>query len=101
ADLELPGRLGAVGEGGLHDALGPRNGQLALVGGVTGRDDEFAVALPLEAGEEGGVFPELLASPLGEGMVVALGALQANAEEDARRGRAQVLRRGILGEVIG
>ena len=49
--------------------------------------------------EEGGEAPELLALPVGEGMVVALGTLDADAEEDAGGAGGQVLRLEFLGEV--
>ena len=45
-------------------------------------------ALALDAGEEGGVLPELRALPLGEGVVVTLGALQLHAEEQPGRAAA-------------
>jgi len=50
-----------------------------------GGDEALALlAERLDAGEEGGVFPELLARILVEGVVVTLGALELDAQEQPR-----------------
>ena len=60
-----------------------------LVRILAGGDREVALLLPLDSGEEGGVAPELLAFPVAERVVVALGALDLDAEEQAGGGAAR------------
>ena len=48
-------------------------------------------------GEEGSVFPKLVAGPLGEGVVMALGALQLHSQEQPGRAARQVLRLVFIG----
>src|SRR2546421_12844416 len=76
--LELPLRDTAVEELRLHDALGAGDGDLLAVRGLVPRNSEVALVLPLQPREEGSVLPELLALPVGEGVMMALGTLQAH-----------------------
>src|SRR5204863_8825964 len=64
------------------------------------RDLDLA-ALPLrrQVGEEPGILPELSPCPLGEGVVVTLGALQLDAEEQSGRAASEVLRLVLVGLV--
>ena len=79
----------------------PPNTPVFLDSTSPGRVHEAVVVLlpsgarPGQAGlhvvEERGELPELLLLPLGEGVVVALGAFQLHAQEEARRRRRDVL----------
>ena len=50
-----------------------------------------------DVGEERRVLPELVARPFGEGVVVALGALEVDPEEQSRGAAGQVLRLRLVG----
>src|SRR5262249_10939983 len=101
ATLRLPLRLSTVEEAGLRDLLRPRDGQLALGGVFLFGGEEVLDAARLDAGEEGGEPPELFAFPVGEGVIVALVALAAAAEQTPRGAARRVLRLDLLGGVKG
>src|SRR5262249_62318067 len=92
AGLRLPLRFLAVEELRLDRPRRPRNGEFVLVGLLGSGQDEVLQALRADAGEECGKAPELFALPVSKGVVVTLGALDADAEEHARRAGRQVLR---------
>ncbi len=99
AGLVAPQRLLAVEKAGLGDALGAGDGQFAAVGDLAQRRVNAVLALRSDAAEESGLAPELLARPFAERVIVALGAFQADAEEQPGRARRQVLRLALLGLV--
>src|SRR5204862_7048673 len=85
-------------------------GRVALrVGGLLAVEDAGLDAPPgpgdvevARAAEEGRQLPELLAGPVAAGaVVVALGALQLDAQEQAGGGGGQVLRLALVGLVEG
>src|SRR5207245_1621351 len=100
-DLVLELRLRAVQEARLHDAVRSGNRDLALVAAFAVGADETSLFAPLNAGKEGGITPELVPLPVGKRVVVALGALQPDAEEGPRRAGREVLRLEFLGHVKG
>src|SRR5581483_9463217 len=67
--LVLPFGFTVVKEGDWHRLAGVWNHQLAATGHFP---DAAACAGSLDAGEEGGHAPELVAAPLGKRMIVAL-----------------------------
>src|SRR2546421_8370717 len=78
---------GGVGGFGLHLLVGERMLDLAAGGepdefGFAGNGGGDALAFVLELAEECGELIEIFLAPLFVGMVVAAGALEADAEED-------------------
>src|ERR1700677_5082846 len=91
-DLVLPDGGLAVEEFGLNDLVGARDIDFPAVGQLDRWLRLFQLRLAIDllyAGEEGRIFPELILGPLGEWMVMALCAFEANAEKNARGGRRQ------------
>src|SRR5207249_6175663 len=99
--VEPPLRVGGVGDARLNDLLAVGKGDLLLVGLLALRLDEVAALVGANAREEGGEGPELLLLPVGERVVVTLGTLQADAEEQPGRRRPEVLRLQLLAQVEG
>src|SRR5262249_11204117 len=81
-------RLLAVEELCLHNALGAADLDLADIEVVLGGDEALALlAEGCDAGEEGGVLPELLPRILVERVIVTLRTFELEAQEQAGRGR--------------
>ena len=98
--LRPPGGLGVVEKprGDHLRAAGDR--QLATIGDLAPLEYLAVLLLrPLDPGEERGQGPELFALPRGERMVVALGALDPEAQESPRRAGGEVLRLGVVRRV--
>src|SRR5262245_21316507 len=83
ADIGLVGWLRAVEKTRADFLLRGWLFELTAIDDVDERR-ELALALALDAGEEGRLFPELLAAPGSEGVIVALSAFQLHAEEQPR-----------------
>ena len=91
-------------EGDSDDGIGrfddPR--ELSLLEPQVARAVEDVELLgPLERGEECGHLPELVALPVGERVVVALGALEFHPQEQPRGAGGQVLRLQLVGLIEG
>src|SRR5262249_12934665 len=99
--LFFPRRLRAIGEGGLEYPLGARQCELVPIGFLAGGKGKVARTLALKSRKERSETPELVLLPLRKGMMVALGTLEAEAQEQARRCRRKVFRFNLLGHVKG
>src|SRR5260221_14437937 len=86
AGLEIPARLFLIEEGGLHDLFRVGNRDLAAVEHLTQRLIEVLRPGTFDAGEKRRRGPELLAAPLGERVIVALGAFDVNPQKYASGG---------------
>src|SRR5262249_3798649 len=98
AGFALPLGLRPVWKRGLHDLVASWNGQFPTLRRLLERIDEVVPNLAAHTREKCRVSPELLTFPFGEGMVVALGTLHLDAEEEPGRTGRKILRLHFLGE---
>src|SRR5262245_49881949 len=96
-----PLRLFPVQEPGLGRARSIWNRNLTLGRVFAACDHDLAGSLSLHSGKKRGETPELVAFPVCEWMVVALGTFQFHSEKNARCGGGQVLGHQVLGKVKG
>ena len=99
-----PGRRRTVQVGRLDDLLRPGNRQLPDRFGIASR----AASSPPFSGASGGIAAKKAARlqncsrfQLGERVIVALGTLEADAQENARHARGDVLGLAFLGRIVG
>src|SRR5205823_5754779 len=87
----FPRWLPAIEESGLDHFLGAGHRDFVFLRVLVAGQQKILQALRLDPGKEGGEAPELLALPFRERMVMALGALDTDAEEYPGRAGGEIL----------